>query len=78
LIRCPLLSNAIVRCIARVDLPLPPFWLPSKMTCGPDCEANIDWIPIGVFFFSKQQIGPQTNAEKFAGAHLRTELNVDI
>src|ERR1700736_826301 len=32
--RCPKFIRATVRCIARVDFPVPPFSLPTTMTCA--------------------------------------------
>src|SRR5215469_2881287 len=32
--RCPKFISATVRCIARVDFPVPPFSLPTTMTCA--------------------------------------------
>src|SRR5580704_4132537 len=32
--RCPKFISATVRCMARVDLPVPPFSLPTTMTCA--------------------------------------------
>ena len=46
--RWPMFKSATATCIAVVDLPEPPFSLPSTTTCAdngrPAC-ANIDYYP---------------------------------
>src|SRR5258708_37321270 len=36
--RCPQFASATARCIAIVDFPVPPFSLPTTMTCSTACR----------------------------------------